>query len=290
MAVEDFTTYTEVDPNSRITVTSTRVTAAGIARDEAAYVYKDKGAAFFSGNFIHDFTMFMDSTGGSTTGWQYFWTLTNLVNSTLDIETAADDYLTVVGVRYASVWTIFISEFNGASQLTDSDTTMAYDTVYYGRIERDEFVGTYGTFTLRVYSDSDRTVLVTAITINLRKNADLRYIYPVTSRNDTDVDTSSGYTENLDLSPTLIGGISGTVKDENGNPIDCSTYPVFVTAHAVGSTGAAAAFMTVSTINGIFSLSGLTTGAKYRLSGEYVGTYTPTGAVDIADSYIATAT
>ena len=50
MAVEDFTTYTEVDPNSRITVSSTKVTWASVQRDEDAYVYKDKGVNYFDEN------------------------------------------------------------------------------------------------------------------------------------------------------------------------------------------------------------------------------------------------
>src|SRR3972149_712527 len=53
MAVENFTTYTEVDPNSRITVTSTKVSAAGLKRNESAYVYSDKGVNHFSADWGH---------------------------------------------------------------------------------------------------------------------------------------------------------------------------------------------------------------------------------------------
>ena len=52
---EDFTTYTKVDPNSRITVTASKVSFAGLASNESAYVYKDKGANYFAGNFTHKF-------------------------------------------------------------------------------------------------------------------------------------------------------------------------------------------------------------------------------------------
>ena len=51
MAFENFTEYTEVDPNARISVTKTRVTWTAITRQEEAYVYIDKGVDYFAGNF-----------------------------------------------------------------------------------------------------------------------------------------------------------------------------------------------------------------------------------------------
>ena len=44
MAVEDFTGYTEVDPNTRIAVIASKVTWTALAKNEDAYVYKDFGA------------------------------------------------------------------------------------------------------------------------------------------------------------------------------------------------------------------------------------------------------
>ena len=40
-AVEDFTTYTEADPNSKITVTSSKIDVDTMRSDDEGYVYKD---------------------------------------------------------------------------------------------------------------------------------------------------------------------------------------------------------------------------------------------------------
>ena len=55
-AVEDFTTYTEVDENADITVTSTKADVSTMRRDALSYVVSDKGAGHFT-TFEHDFTM-----------------------------------------------------------------------------------------------------------------------------------------------------------------------------------------------------------------------------------------
>ena len=51
MAIEDFSTYTETDPNSKIAVTSSKIDVSAIDRGDNAYVYDDKGSNFFDGDF-----------------------------------------------------------------------------------------------------------------------------------------------------------------------------------------------------------------------------------------------
>ena len=53
MALEDFTTYTEVDTAGRLTVTSDTITIENLDRDEDSYIYADKGADFFDGDYEH---------------------------------------------------------------------------------------------------------------------------------------------------------------------------------------------------------------------------------------------
>ena len=55
MAYEDFTTYTESDPESDITVTSTKVDVDAIYRKvQSGYVRKDFGEDYFSADFEID--------------------------------------------------------------------------------------------------------------------------------------------------------------------------------------------------------------------------------------------
>jgi len=51
MANENFTTYTEVDPSGHMTETATRATSVAMQKPETCYLYKDKGAGHFSGDF-----------------------------------------------------------------------------------------------------------------------------------------------------------------------------------------------------------------------------------------------
>jgi len=49
MGISDYTTFTEVDPNSHVVITdSDTITVTGLHRDENAYVYKDVGAGHFA--------------------------------------------------------------------------------------------------------------------------------------------------------------------------------------------------------------------------------------------------
>ena len=65
MAYEDFTTFTEVDPNSHISTTATRVTYAGLARNEVAYLYKDYGAGYFQMGMGIEGVFNIQSVGGA---------------------------------------------------------------------------------------------------------------------------------------------------------------------------------------------------------------------------------
>ena len=57
-ALQNFTTFTEVDPNTRISKTATRVTWTDITKPEDAYVYKDMTADYFDGDFTHYLTLY----------------------------------------------------------------------------------------------------------------------------------------------------------------------------------------------------------------------------------------
>jgi len=49
---QDYTTYTETDPNDRFAVANNVITVTGLTNDEDAYVYKDFGAGYFA-DFTH---------------------------------------------------------------------------------------------------------------------------------------------------------------------------------------------------------------------------------------------
>jgi|GEM_PF-1428486 len=202
MAVEDFTTYTEVDPNSHITVTASRVAYAGLSTSEDAYVYKDKGVDHFAGDYEHLATVLIDAVTGD--GLVFNWVLANLINDMKGIADAAGDY-NGAATRYTNSDTSYkvsLYERVGASAYSDVYVG-AVDTIYYLKIKRDEGVGTYGTLYCYIYSDAARTNLLDTLTLTLHEKEDFRYIYACNSYNNASGFTITGYTENLDLQEAL---------------------------------------------------------------------------------------
>lgn len=201
--VEDFSTYTEVDPGSTISKTSTRVTYASLnTRNTDSYVYADKGVAHFAGNFTHLVTVNVSASDNAAQS--YSWMLANTVNDALAILATADGYLAVydykdtgsgqnrlnLGERYSG---------GNVSDYYNVNGTGSLPYTYYLEIERDEAVGTYGTAYARIYSDSGRTMLVDTLAITLGHSVDFRYVYALNTYNSGSSVTRSGYVENLDL-------------------------------------------------------------------------------------------
>lgn len=202
MATENFTTYTEVDPNSHITVTSAaQINFAGLAKNEDAYCYSDKGVAHFSGDFEHLAEIQMTSDVG-TDGTGGFITLSNIVDDIQGIKTASGDALYCrweEGGATLYVW----EDIAGTSYF--SSYAGSYATPYYIKFERDEAVGTYGTLYLYIYSDPARTNLLATRSIALHEKEDFRYIFVSHSRNVAlSGHTTTGYIKDLDLQEAVM--------------------------------------------------------------------------------------
>jgi len=204
MPFENFTTYTEEDPLSRLTVTSSKVTCTQMRRDDDCWVVKDKGTDHFDSDFEHllkaEYTEFTNNTIG---GWQINWMLANLAGTFYDIRTDnSDDCLQVDTVWYnaGSQIILILTECVAGTPYSDGSGSIAEDTPVYLRVKRDEGVGTYGTLYGYVYSDAARTTLEDTMVLTLHEKEDFRYIYGMNSFGEASAaQYISGYTENLDL-------------------------------------------------------------------------------------------
>ena len=198
MALEDFTGYSEVDPNSRISKTATRVTWASLDRNETAYTYKDKTTDYFDGDFTHLLTV--NATACADGAIIAFWALTNDLNDLRTIDNANGSWLSITMFGTGGgVW-ITLDECDSGSVFEDSYVA-SKNTPYYLKVVRDESVGTYGTLYCYIYSDPARTTLVDTLTLTLHTSKkDFRYIHAVNTFNaSTTPFLGSGYTENLNL-------------------------------------------------------------------------------------------
>jgi len=199
MPTEVFTTYTEVDPNSRITPTSSKVTWDSLTQNEDAYVYDDKGAAYFSGNFRIDFTV--HHTAGTQQRKLYVCNLANIVDDAYGIAAASGDMLGVsLGTGSGGDIRLILEERDGGTLHIDSPYAISADTDYYLSFVRDETIGTYGTLYLYIYSDYLRTTLLNTQTITLSSSKkDFQYLYACQTFNSGDAATMSGYIEALEI-------------------------------------------------------------------------------------------
>ena len=202
--IEDFTTYTEVDPNGRITVTSPKVAWADLSCNEDAHVYKDKGVNHFAGDFEH--LVENQLTSAAANAWVVTWMVANDIDDWNGLRGASLSHLAVYDFRGTSpavepIWGIF--EQDGASAYNDETPTglFSFGTTYYLKIKRDESVGTYGTIYGYIYSDVARTTLLDTLTVALHTSKkDYRYIYGADTHNIAlSTHYQTGFTENLDL-------------------------------------------------------------------------------------------
>lgn len=213
MAKEDFSTYTETDPNSRIVVGTRRVAWTDLIRNEDAYVYKDKGVDFFDGGFIHYLTIRATGYSGSagTVNMGAYWGLANLVDNWVGIDLADGDGLFLWARIDAGDGDqfIYLAEIDGGTSYTTANAyRITVNTTYYLKIVRDESVGTYGTIYCYTYTDSARTALINTQSITLHSSKkDYRYLYAFCNAGSGSDWGHSGYTEDLELFSVLTGDL-----------------------------------------------------------------------------------
>jgi hypothetical protein len=196
---EDFTTYTEEDPNNRITVETSKVTFTNLTRAEAAYVYKDKGVDHFNGDFEHLLTVNSISSSGEYP-FTSFWGLSNDIGAYNVLAEAGKSWI-IIDIYHNPVNPrIEIRESDGGTVYYEITSYYSPNTPYYLKIKRDESVGTYGTLYCYIYSDAARTTLIDTLEMALHTSKkDYRYIYAVQSMGLAGDPYMSGYSENLDL-------------------------------------------------------------------------------------------
>ena len=228
MATENLTTYVEVDPNSRFSVTQTRVTISGLlGSDSDHYVYKDFGVDYFSGDFTIDLTIRISSTAAVSGG--ILWCLANVIDSWMDLRNANESALAIELARGSDPPTnqLNIREADSGTVYTGATYNISVNTTYYLTVKRDEGIGTYGTIYLYIYSDAARTSLITSSSIALHTSKkDFRYHYAIMSQKYSGwTGAISGYVEDFEITnasvPAVttqaVTAISGTTATGNGN-------------------------------------------------------------------------
>jgi hypothetical protein len=185
LATEDFTTYTEVDPNTHITVSSSIVSCETLCNEDA-YVYDDKDAGHFT-NFEHLFKMNEIATASNR--HHIFWACSNDVDDFQGWLDGNDHSINITGRHDL----MYLYETHSGNAYTDS---YDYDigTDYWLTVEKN---GT--TMTAEIYLDASRETLDDTLTLTLQEAVSFRYIFAANTRNQASTDIAHGRTEDLDL-------------------------------------------------------------------------------------------
>ena len=189
VAAENFTSgWTETDPNSRLSQTSTRTTWTGITHGEDAYLQRNSAislsgdydiafdfkATSASGDDGDSFQVLYFTGGGEASVYAY------AINSTGKLYVGLDWY---VDPDYLS---------------DENNTTLSQNTTYYARYKR-----TSGVMTLDIYStDANRiaqTSPLVSLSISPGSTPTFTGLYCPTTYDDGKSVTHTGYLENLDL-------------------------------------------------------------------------------------------
>jgi len=223
ITVEDLTTYTETDPNARITVNASTVTSTGLTRADIAWVSKSFGAnpnADFSG----DFEVRADSNVLSCTNGG-FQNLVALANSQHERFWFVSNSSDLIGVRQScdattGVLSYVLEEIDGGTVTTVATTAgLTKGTTYYLTWRRDEAIGAFGTVYLDVYSNSARTSLVETVSLALSTSKkDFQYLYVTqahgaSGQTQSMNSTISNFIVNPVASPSIIKVSYGGVSD-----------------------------------------------------------------------------
>jgi FOG: PKD repeat len=151
---ETLTTYTEVDPNGRIAVTTTRATGTGLTRSEAAYLYKDKGVNHFNALDINFVIKATELNGTS----DILATL-GLANSVYNMAGFGSNEVSVI--FHNDDTHRYIKLIRGTFTAQDK-YICSVGTVYYCTLSR---AAGNDTITLKIYSDAARTNLLDTLSV-----------------------------------------------------------------------------------------------------------------------------
>ena len=203
MATEDYTTYTEVDPNNHIGLVGTNHIDFDAYGNESAYRYKDKGVDHFT-DFEHKVN-FQPISASADYSIGCPWVLSNEVDDVHTLRIAGKTLIYVPQGKWtAATPGVALSEsYAGTDYHSEQLSGLAYNTWYYLTIKK---LGT--ALTCKVYSDSARTNLLYTLSLTLHANHSFRYIFACSTINNNTTPHYVSDIEDLDLQEAPTAGPS----------------------------------------------------------------------------------
>ena len=205
--IVDYSTFTEVDPNSHLALVGTNHLDFDAYYNEDCYLYKDYGVGYFG-----DFTHKVDVRLVADTAYQngFSWVLANDIDDWFGLDVNSKTAIGINFVENAAPVELVLHEIYGGTGYTDAFIPTV-GTWYYLTITKS---GT--SLTCKIYSDSARTNLVDTLSLILHLDHKFRYLFGCNSYNSGNVnqEVCTLDIENLFISPfyTTIARVKKRVK------------------------------------------------------------------------------
>lgn len=173
---ENFTAYTQVEPDNRVDVINDTHVAHRAERDEDSYLYFDYGVDYFD-NFTHQFVW--ESDFAELTGIGFVWMISDIADDAKGIDDANGNYLGLQTYRDGAGRRLVLREVDsGTIFQTNWQAGPLANTLYYTNVSK------YGTdLTVKIYDDPGMTNLVRTMSLTLQTDHKLEYIIPVNTYN-----------------------------------------------------------------------------------------------------------
>lgn len=187
--MEDFTTYTEVDPNARYAVAAQAITVTLVQRNEDAWIYADKGAGHFGMDFSH--TLKIRRVTGGTWGHCSLWGVSDVIEDYLYWYTNHSDAANLHLYHLTDLW---LREHSAR----DNDLgAVVADTDYWITVTRSGVDGV--TLQAFIYDDAERTSLVDTLSVAMPASQTYRYVFTANTWNSGAPNATSCTIADLDL-------------------------------------------------------------------------------------------
>lgn len=190
-AVEDLTTWTESDPQSKLTVTASKVTYTGISRDENdTYLVRD---ANFSDGFDIDYEFKVTDVGADDSNTMV--SLADALGDLTDIDTLNGSGV-FLAIDDGPPLGVMVVEIDAGSKYWGTKFNISDNTLYYVSFTKEDATNSV---TAELYSDASRETLVGTATSTLHNSHSYDYLYGVIGHNLEGVTAMTGYVENINV-------------------------------------------------------------------------------------------
>ena len=167
--LDDYTTFTEVDPNNKITINSSTQITTAADKIPAAYLYKDYGVGVFKGDLEHYLTA-KTISNSAYNAWNVCWSLSNEIGAHLEVQEGIGVSVLPYSVDTKPNFCVF--KIVGGVRTYSTKFQANHGVYYYLTVIRNG-----STVTCNFYSDSNRTNLLGTRSITSAPTTNYRYIY-----------------------------------------------------------------------------------------------------------------